>query len=133
MANVIVLLVVALILAAALKGTVKHFKGEGPCCGGGSHTLPPAAEKKLEHPVTEVKTIHISGMHCQNCANAVARAIDKIDGASASVSLKREQAVVSCDREIDGEVLRRVVERAGYQVVSVESRAVEPGLQHPGP
>ncbi len=122
MADVIILLVVVLLLAAALKGTIRHFKGEGPCCGGGSGGLSPAAEKKLEHPVIKKKLVHISGMHCQNCVNAVAGAIDRIDGASARVSLSEKQAVVSCDREIDESLLRRAVEDAGYQVVSIESR-----------
>lgn len=122
MANIIILIIVVLLLALALKGTIKHFKGEGPCCGGGSCSVPPTEEKKLEDPVIGKKTVHIQGMHCQSCANAVARAIDKIDGASARVSLSGKKAVVSFDREIDDASLRRAVERAGYQVVSIESQ-----------
>lgn len=121
-ANVIVLLLVVMLLALALKGTIKHFKGEGPCCCGGACGLPPTAEKKLEQPVMEKMTIHVSGMHCQNCVNTLTRAIDRIDGASARVSLSRQQAVVSCDRKIGERSLRKAVEDAGYQVVSIESQ-----------
>ena len=35
MANVIVVAVVIVLLGFALKGTLKHLKGESPCCGGG--------------------------------------------------------------------------------------------------
>lgn len=121
MADILVLIVVALFLLAALRGTVKHFKGEGPCCGGGSKCAVPSAEKKLKNPVIGKKIIRISGMHCQHCVNAVTASIDKIDGASAKVSLSGSRAVVSCDREIDEDALRKAVESAGYEVVSIES------------
>ena len=39
MADIIILIAVAVIIVLALKGTVKHFKGEGACCGGGSKGL----------------------------------------------------------------------------------------------
>ena len=35
MADVIVVAVVIVLLGFALKGTLKHLKGESPCCGGG--------------------------------------------------------------------------------------------------
>lgn len=121
MADILVLIVVALLLLAALKGTIKHFKGEGPCCGGGSGSTPPTEEKKLKGPVIGKKLVRISGMHCERCANAVTAAIDKIDGVSAKVSLKGSRAVVSYDKELDEAALRKAVEDAGYQVISIES------------
>ena len=36
MVNIIIVLILLLILGYALRGTIKHFKGEGACCGGGS-------------------------------------------------------------------------------------------------
>lgn len=120
MADILVLAAVAALLFVALRGTVKHFKGEGPCCGGGSGCAAPSAEKKLKNPVIGSRLIRISGMHCQHCVNAVTAAIDRIDGASAKVSLKGGRAVVSYDREIDADILRKAVEDAGYQVISIE-------------
>ena len=120
MANVIVLIIVAVLLLFALKGAIKHFKGEGSCCGGGSGSLP-LEEKTLENPVIGKKLVRISGMHCQNCADAVTKALDKIDSVSAKVSLKGKKAIVSYDSEVDEERLRKAVEDAGYQVVSIES------------
>ncbi len=117
--DIIVLIVVVIIIAAAVKGSIKHFKGEGPCCGGGSGELPPE-KKKLDGPVLGKKVIHITGMHCENCANRVTKAINKIDGASAEVNLHKKRAVVSYDRSIADDALRKAVTDAGYQVESIE-------------
>ena len=35
MADTIIILVVVVILIFALKGSIRHFRGEGACCGGG--------------------------------------------------------------------------------------------------
>ena len=121
MADLIVVLVVIVLLGFALKGTVKHFKGEGPCCGGGGGSAVKAAGgKKLSGPVIGTKTVRISGMHCDRCAESVTKAINKIDGASAKVSLKKETAVVSYDRELDNGRLKEAVQKAGYDVVTIE-------------
>ena len=93
------------------------------CCGGGGELRP--EHKKLDGPVTEEKIISIDGMSCENCRNRVERAINKIDGASARVNLRKKEAVVSLDREIDDETLKNAVESAGYKVVSVKTREVK--------
>ena len=49
MANVIVVAVVIVLLGFALKGTLKHLKGESPCCGGGDTII--IEDKKLDGPV----------------------------------------------------------------------------------
>ena len=110
MTDIIVILVIAVFVLLGVKSTIKHFKGEGACCGGGGGSLPPE-EKKLENPVIGKKTIRISGMHCEHCVNAVTEAINKIDGASAKVSLHGKKAVVSFDRELDEAVLNRLISK----------------------
>lgn len=62
---------------------------------------------KLERPVIGEKIVQISGMTCEHCVNRVMRALNKIDGVSANVSLKGKRAVVSYDREIDVNVLKK--------------------------
>lgn len=113
-------MVIVILVVFAVKGTIKHFGGEGACCGGGSGSVPPVEEKELENPVIGRKVLHISGMHCDRCVNNVTLAINKIDGASARVSLNKREAVVACDREIDTDRLKEAVEKAGYAVISVE-------------
>ena len=66
------------------------------------------------------KIVKISGMHCEHCVNAVTEAINKIDGASAEVSLHGKKAVVSYDRELDEALLKKTIEDAGYKVEAIK-------------
>ena len=90
----------------------------GGCCGGGESTLPD--EKELSGPKIGEKTVHIEGMHCENCKNRVERAINRIDGAVAKVNLKKNIAVVSFDRNISEEEIKRAVEEQDFKVVMIE-------------
>ena len=119
MVNAIVILILILIAIFAIRGTIKHMKGESPCCGGGGASEIKEKPSKLERPVIGEKIVQISGMTCERCVNRVMRALNKIDGVSANVSLKGKRAVVSYDREIDVNVLKKAVEDAGYTVESI--------------
>ena len=121
MADTIIILVVVVILIFALKGSIRHFRGEGACCGGGSGSVKTkkAKKKTLDGPVTGQRTIRISGMHCRNCANSVTNALNAIDGVSAKVSLKDNTAEVSFDRTVDDADLKQAVEKAGFEVISI--------------
>ena len=118
MVDIIIVLIVIVLLGFELKGSIKHFKGESPCCGGGSGEIVlDIPDKKLENPILGKKVLKISGMHC---VKAVTEAINKIDGAAAKVNLSENEAVVSYDRELDDEQLRKIVKDAGYRVVSIK-------------
>ena len=121
MVNGIIILILVVLLCFGIKSSIKHFKGEGACCGGGSGTVKTRKpkKKKLDGPVTGRYTLRIPGMHCQNCVNSVTRVINSIDGASAKVSLREKSAVVYCDRDIDKADLIRAVENAGFEVESI--------------
>ena len=121
MADTIIILVVVVILIFALKGSIRHFRGEGACCGGGSGSVKTkkAKKKTLDGPVTGQRTIRISGMHCRNCANSVTNELNAIDGVSAKVSLKDNMAEVSFDRTVDDADLKQAVEKAGFKVISI--------------
>ncbi len=122
MGNVIVLAALALIVLFAVKSSAKHFRGEGGCCGGGGDGITKSAVpvKKLEGKKLGEKVVFVSGMHCEHCAASVAKAINRIDGASAHVILKKNQAVVSYDREVPDDVLCRAVEAEGFSVTGIE-------------
>ena len=117
--DIILILLLACVVVLGIKSTRKHFKGESGCCGGGSGILP-EEDKKLENPIIGNKTVKIDGMTCDNCTNRVKKALNKIDGASAIVSLKRGQALVSYDREIADALIVSTIENLGYQVISIE-------------
>ena len=117
MSNVIIVIILLVAVVFGIKETVKHFKGEGACCGGGSSK---PKKKKLEGKVVCKYAFRIEGMHCANCANAVTRAINDIDGAAAKVSLKKKTAIVSCDREIEAFVIEEAISKRGYEAVLME-------------
>ncbi len=118
MGDAMIMIVILIILIFAVKGSWKHFKGEGACCGGGSGSVKPK-KKTLDGPVIGRRTIRISGMHCQNCVNSVTSALNAIDGVSAKVNLKDNSAEVSYDRPVDVADLKQAVERAGFKVDSI--------------
>ncbi len=121
MSDVIIILILIVILGFAVKSSIKHFKGEGACCGGGSGQVKTKRpkKKKLDGPVIGTRTIKISGMHCQNCVNSVTRALNSLDGVSAKVSLRDNSAEVSFDRSVEEDRLWRAVEDAGFEVLSI--------------
>jgi len=116
MADIIVILIVIVLLGFALRGAAKHFKGDSPCCGGGTGIIK-TDDKELKNPVIGKKTVHIEGMSCDHCVQSVKKALNEIEGASARVDLRK--AVVSYDREIANDALKKAVEKAGFQVASI--------------
>ena len=118
MENVIIIGVVAILLIIGFRSTMKHFKGEGGCCGGGRQVVE-VLEKKLEK-VVATKTLIVDGMTCEHCKGWVEKAINGIEGASAKVNLKTREAVVSMNREISDEEIRRAVVNVGYRVVEIK-------------
>ena len=100
MADIIIVLILIVIAVFAIKQTKKHMHGESPCCGGGSGTVKKVKEKHLDGPVMGTKTMKIKGMTCEHCVNNVTNAINKVAGASAKVSLKDKEAIISYDREL---------------------------------
>ena len=120
MGNIIVIVVIVVIAFFAVRSSMKHFKGEGGCCGGGGSEK--VEKKVLTGQKLGEKIIHIDGMHCDNCKNSVERQINKIDGASAMVNLRKKIAVVEYDRELDDEDLRKAVERLDFKVTGIENK-----------
>lgn len=122
MGTYIIIAVLAVVVIFALRGSLKHLKGEGGCCGGSSDAAP--EKKTLEGKKIAEKIIHIEGMHCDNCKNSVERQINKIEGAVCKVNLRRKIATVEMDRMIDDEDLRIAVERLDFKVTGITSGEV---------
>ncbi|SHK04983.1 heavy-metal-associated domain-containing protein [Hespellia stercorisuis] len=122
MGNVIIIIILAVVVFLAVRGSVRHFKGEGGCCGGCAESRP--EKKELAGEKTVEKIIHIEGMHCENCRNSVERQINRIEGAAARVDLKKNIAIVSMDREISDEELKRAVESIDFKVTGIAKKEV---------
>lgn len=112
MANAITIVILILCIAFGLKETLKHFRGEGACCGGASQKI---KKKKLKNGVMERYILKVEGMHCKHCVNTVTETINDFDGAAGRVSLRKGEAIVLCDRDIDIEKIKDKIRSRGYK------------------
>ena len=123
MANVIAVIVLAVLIGSAAAYIIKAKKNGVKCIGcpaGGS--CPSSAKlprKKLDGRVIGRKTMKISAMHCAHCAADVTKTLNQIEGVRAEVNLAKNSARISFDREIEDSVLKNAVEKTGYHVVSI--------------
>ena len=111
MEEYIIIGIIAAIVALGVFNTVKHFKGEGGCCGGGSYK---PKRKKLPD-VKYKKTFKVSGMHCEHCKNRVEEAVNDIKGVAGKVDLKKGELTVSYAEDVSDEIIKAKLERAGYK------------------
>lgn len=122
MGDVIIIIILCIAVFFAMRSSLKHFKGEGGCCGGGSDIKPD--KKKLDNDKIAEKVIRIEGMNCDHCKNTVERYINDIDGAVAKVNLRKNIAVVSLDRMVSDEELKVAVEKAGFTAINIENKEI---------
>ncbi len=118
MGNIVVGAVLAAIVVLAALSGVRHFRGEGGCCGGGCCEKP--VRKRLSAPKIGEKRVYIEGMQCERCRSSVENELNLIDGVAARVNLKKGVAVAEISRGVgDGELIA-AVEKAGFKAVKVE-------------
>ncbi len=75
------------------------------------------SEKREEEKIM-TKTIIIDGMMCPHCSGAVEKALNAIDGVTATVDLASKSATVTGD--IENDVLTKVITDAGYTVEEIK-------------
>jgi Cu+-exporting ATPase len=67
------------------------------------------------------KKLMIEGMMCKHCAARVEKALNQVEGVSAtSVNLEGKSATVTLSAAVDNGVLAAAVTDAGYQVTDVQ-------------
>ena len=116
MTDYVIVGILIILIVIGIRSSVKHFKGEGGCCGGGSSVK--VKRKKLKQVVKE-RTIIIEGMTCDHCKARVESRLNSLDGVSAKVNLKRKTAVVSIEKDVEDEVIKKAIEDAGYEVLKM--------------
>lgn len=123
MADIIALLVIAAVIAAAVAYMVKAKRNGAKCigcpAGGSCPSGGKAPKKKLDGPVIGRKTLKISGMHCQYCGVAVSQALNGIAGVRAEVDPVKGRAKIAFDRKVSEDILKNAVEKAGYHVTGI--------------
>ncbi len=77
------------------------------------------SEETEENKMAE-KTIMIEGMACGHCSARVKSALEALDGvAAADVSHETKKAVVTLEKDVTDDALKKAVEDQDYQVVSI--------------
>ena len=117
MENYIIIGVIAVIVVIAVISSVKHFKGEGGCCGGGSSYKP---KKKKLAGIRYQKTFMVDGMHCDHCKNRVEEIVNDMPGIAGTVDLKKGELVVSYAEDVDDAMIKARIERTGYTVTEMK-------------
>ena len=112
MENYIIIGIIAVIVVVAVISSIKHFKGEGGCCGGGSYK---PKRKKLSS-IKYTKKSKVGGMHCEHCKRRVEEAVNDIKGISGKVDLKKGKLTVLYAEDISDEIINAKLERLGYAV-----------------
>ena len=121
MENLIIIAILAAVVAYGIFATMKHFKGEGGCCGGGSKEI--REHKKLDGPKLGEKEIQVMGMHCENCEIRVERFVNKLDGVVCKANHKKNLAVVAYSKPVEDSQLKQAIETAGYEVGTISERS----------
>jgi P-type Cu+ transporter len=87
------------------------------------------ASSKPDKPVDLTKTLlkpltfSVSGMTCSSCVNTIERALNAIDGVSASVNFASETVHVLAPEEFKASELVKKIKGAGYEAVLLEDSA----------
>lgn len=79
-------------------------------------TQPESIQEKKEEK--NMYTMKIEGMMCPHCQAAVTKALEALEGTKVEVNLEKKEAYV--ETGLEKEALKKAVEDAGYQVLSVE-------------
>ena len=116
MTDYVIVGILIILIVIGIRSSVKHFKGEGGCCGGGSSFK--VKRKKLKQVVKE-RTVIIEGMTCEHCKARAESRLNSLDGVSAKVNLKRKTAVVSMEKEVEDEEIKKAIENVGYEVIEI--------------
>jgi P-type Cu+ transporter len=68
------------------------------------------------------KEITIKGMSCAHCQARVEKSLNAIPGVTAKVDLKKNIAIVDLKNDVPDETLKKTVNDAGYEAVSVKEK-----------
>lgn len=81
------------------------------------------ANSNQKENTTMKKTMKIEGMMCPHCQNAVTKALNGLDGVTATVSLEDKAAYITTDGTTSDDAMKQVVIDGGYKVISLTDDA----------
>ena len=65
------------------------------------------------------KLLKVEGMMCNHCKSHVEKALNSLEGVTGQANLENGTALVSSRQEVSDELLKQVIEDAGYKVISI--------------
>jgi Cu+-exporting ATPase len=65
------------------------------------------------------KLLKVEGMMCNHCKSHVEKALNSLEGVTGQANLEDGTALVSSRQEVSDELLKQVIEDAGYKVISI--------------
>lgn len=68
------------------------------------------------------KVIEIKGMSCGHCEARANKALNAIEGVEAKVNLKKNNAVLTLDREVDEKLIAQALEEVALELVSISDK-----------
>ncbi len=117
--TIVIVLLLAVILGAAVIAAAKKKKG-GCCSSDGSEKRIKVADRNPDNYSHSVR-LTISGMTCTHCKLKVENELNAKGTVWAEVDLKEGTALVRMKEPLPDDTLRRIVSRAGYTVVGIET------------
>lgn len=115
MKDYIVVAVIVVLAAVGVVYALKHFKGQGGCCGGSHYRT---KKKKLPR-VLYRKTFQVEGMHCDHCKARVEEVVNDMAGVAGTVDLKAGTLTVSYAEDVSDDLICQHLSRAGYPAAPV--------------
>ncbi len=78
-----------------------------------------------------VQTYAVSGMTCSSCVNSIERALNEIDGVTASVNFASETVHIAGPADLSPDVVMKKIKSAGYSASLLKDNA-DPALHRKG-
>ena len=67
------------------------------------------------------KIVGIDGMHCEKCADKIEKGLEELsDVENVKVNLKKKNAIVYYDNEVDSLLIQKTIEELGYTVTGIK-------------
>jgi len=120
MGEIIIYIVLALVVAGAVWGTVRRIRHGSSCCG--EHEPAPkkvrAADTNKAHYSFKYE-LDVDGMHCSNCARRVENSFNKNPGLWAKADIGQKKVEVLSKSPVSEAEMRQIVSDAGYTMLAI--------------
>lgn len=108
--NGILILLMAAVFCVLLLSYIRKFSVGDTCCG----TEKVKVKRKKLKRIAGTITLHVEGMHCENCRKTIMEAVNDMPGHAAAVDLPAKTCKVSYETVPDVEEVIRRIRAAGF-------------------